>query len=377
MTDEKAVALFYDKTTAKYCSFLASTLALHPSFPEWNSLLSWTQSDPSSGYTIDGQLCFIGEGVGKRKIERTAIVDSMDSDTRAIFEEVRKSRLPLATWETKSASTCSPEVMSAVLLLGEFNWTFCAANDCNTNGKHKNPKEKANRAFAGPDAQTPPWKLPADEDPLQRPVTRSAVASGSSTLSEHGSPMKDKRKRDDEEDRHYTTGSGSSTRASPLSEHGSPGKKRKRDDETYDITAKSLVQRVTCSTMPVKIILMCQLYTGVGTSRTCRWDNHHRRSQTLYVSNIIYTPTCSDPGYGKLHVGIYVAAIQDMMDRRRQQLSKSKPSGDGGDLISDGKDQDDQDHNRGSGSDRRGGHSDRFQGRKGPTDDELVVIEVR
>src|SRR6266550_3713517 len=77
-----------------------------------------------------------------------------------------------------------------------------------------------------------------------------------------------------------------------------------------------------------------------------------RRSQTLYVSDIIEPSKCKNPGYGKLHVGIYVAAIQDMMDRRRQQLSESSPPGDGDDLISGGKDhdgQDDRDHNHGSG----------------------------
>ena len=35
-----------------------------------------------------------------------------------------------------------------------------------------------------------------------------------------------------------------------------------------DITVQSLVQQVTYSTMPVKIILMCQLYAGMGTSCT-------------------------------------------------------------------------------------------------------------
>src|SRR6266550_8198125 len=120
----------------------------------------------------------------------------------------------------------------------------------------------------------------------------------------------------------------------------------------------------------------------------------HRRSQTLYVSDAFEPSKCSNPGYGKLHVGIYVAAIQDMMDRWRQKSSKSKLPGDGGNLTSGGEDQDDQDRNRGSGSGggdghedghglrrsgRRGGHGG-FQssaGRKGPTDDELVIIEVR
>ncbi|KAF8808885.1 hypothetical protein BYT27DRAFT_7188393 [Phlegmacium glaucopus] len=73
------------------------------------------------------------------------------------------------------------------------------------------------------------------------------------------------------------------------------------------------------------------------------------------------------------------------MDRKQQR--QPKPPGDGGDLIDNDKDQDDQDHNEGSGSRcRRGrcggrgvGKSGGFRGsagRRGPTDDELVAIEV-
>jgi hypothetical protein len=83
----------------------------------------------------------------------------------------------------------------------------------------------------------------------------------------------------------------------------------------------------------------------------------HRGSQTLYVSDVFEPSRCKNPGYGKLYVGIYV---QDAMDRWRQKLSEPKLPGDG-DLTSDGEDQDDQDHNRGSGSRCEGGHEDSGQ----------------
>jgi hypothetical protein len=52
VTDEKGVASFYDKTTARFCAPLASTLALHPQASEWFSLVMWTTSVPHSGYAI-------------------------------------------------------------------------------------------------------------------------------------------------------------------------------------------------------------------------------------------------------------------------------------------------------------------------------------
>ena len=113
----------------------------------------------------------------------------------------------------------------------------------------------------------------------------------------------------------------------------------------------------------------------------------HRKSQTLYVSDVIEPPKCKNPGYGKLHVGIYIAAIQDTMDRKQQP--QPKRPGDSGDLLFSDKDQDDK---KGSGrgrkdgrghprgSKRSGGHgldkSGVFQGsagKSGHTDGEMEV----
>lgn len=41
----------------------------------------------------------------------------------------------------------------------------------------------------------------------------------------------------------------------------------------------------------------------------------HRESQTLYLSDLIDTQTCDDPRYGKLHVGIHLAIVQDALNR--------------------------------------------------------------
>jgi hypothetical protein len=52
--DEKGVASYYDKTIARFCVPLASTLALHPqaSSSQWHSLVIWTTSVPCSCYGI-------------------------------------------------------------------------------------------------------------------------------------------------------------------------------------------------------------------------------------------------------------------------------------------------------------------------------------
>jgi hypothetical protein len=161
--DEKAVTNYYQQTTAKYCSQVASTLSLCPTaqFSRWRSLLSWTQSGPSSGYAImDGKLCFIGEGAGQSKVFRAALLDSMDSKTRRIFKELRDSKSSLASWEFKSTDAGPVEVITTVPKFGKFSWTYCSATDWKQNRKHEEAGKKVNLArVIRPDALSPPWSL--------------------------------------------------------------------------------------------------------------------------------------------------------------------------------------------------------------------------
>ena len=46
----------------------------------------------------------------------------------------------------------------------------------------------------------------------------------------------------------------------------------------------------------------------------------HRKTQTLYISHVIEPHSCSNPAYGKIQVGIYIAAIQDTIDRTMQGI---------------------------------------------------------
>ena len=44
----------------------------------------------------------------------------------------------------------------------------------------------------------------------------------------------------------------------------------------------------------------------------------HRATQRLYISELIDVHNCQDPGYGQLQVGIYIAALEDTMNRALQ-----------------------------------------------------------
>jgi hypothetical protein len=100
----------------------------------------------------------------------------------------------------------------------------------------------------------------------------------------------------------------------------------------------------------------------------------HRLTNTLYVSNLIEPPTCKDPGYGKLHVGIYIAGIQDAIDREKQKQQQQHPTspsgspGGGDDDAADGDSSEESQHgghSNGSHEGQRGGQSDNSCGGRG------------
>jgi hypothetical protein len=63
----------------------------------------------------------------------------MESETRRIFEELRKSVTHLGIWKTKGTCAGSGAVMKAVSNLEEFFRSFCDDKACLATQKH--PKE--------------------------------------------------------------------------------------------------------------------------------------------------------------------------------------------------------------------------------------------
>ena len=170
VTDEKGVADFYDKTTARFCTPVASTLALHPkaSFSEWRSLLVWSQSGNTAGYAIaDGLLGFISgeDGSEDDKSHRALMVEAMEPQTRRLFGTLRESSSPVGTWEMKNAAAGSNEVMIAVPKLGDFTWTSCTDAECFKSSARDRQREIVALVVVGHDAEDPPWNLDARSSP--------------------------------------------------------------------------------------------------------------------------------------------------------------------------------------------------------------------
>ncbi|KAF9556378.1 kinase-like protein [Agrocybe pediades] len=66
------------------------------------------------------------------------------------------------------------------------------------------------------------------------------------------------------------------------------------------------------------IVFNCGLYERIGV--------RHRESQTLYLSPLIEPVNSRNPSYGKLHVGLHVAIIQDLLERAESSTNSGTSS---------------------------------------------------
>ena len=196
---EDGVAEYYFRTT-EYLLPIASTLRLHPFFPEWTSIiLRWTKEANHAGWAIaDGALQLTdlhSQDTDDDKEEFHLVEEHIDPKVKLLLDDVRKMYGNLATWEMKSLTVGDKEVFAAIWemgVAGGFEWKPCRGN-C---GK---PEEHAANMLASPtqhprgsDALHPPWTLPVNDDfpPLRRHSDRLAhdIAGPSST---NGPPQLD------------------------------------------------------------------------------------------------------------------------------------------------------------------------------------------
>ena len=51
----------------------------------------------------------------------------------------------------------------------------------------------------------------------------------------------------------------------------------------------------------------------------------HRESQSLFLSNMFELHLVAAPGYGKIHIGIYITALKDAINRFKKLSSSALP----------------------------------------------------
>ncbi len=218
---ESGVAEIYLQHAAEYCRPIASTLAIHASSQEWDSILVWS-TDPTIGrWAIADGALRISRGVTEKGGFAQQLVQNEDDGKKAIIQLLAQHETPLAIWEMKNLSVGTAQtaqVMEEILKRGQtpgkFPWKKCTTGSCSHHRKEVMAESKGGHD-AGFDALSPPWILPstsaADSQPTSpRKGLRSATAQGgtrlsykelSSSFSEDGESVRGKRRNDSDVER--------------------------------------------------------------------------------------------------------------------------------------------------------------------------------
>ncbi|KAI0281843.1 hypothetical protein BGY98DRAFT_178108 [Russula aff. rugulosa BPL654] len=196
-------------------------------------------------------------------------------------------------------------------------------------------EESSENYDAGFDPRSPPWTLPivpstssADSRPTPLGESRrSASAQGGtnarpSYLEPSPSPVEDG---EGERKRKRHNGSDVSEHERPPPKKPKKPKKSKADlrDESYEpptgarkeVNAQAFLQQTWAEAVRNNCTIMV-MHSGNHEIIGIR----HRETQTLYISHVIEPHSCSNPAYGKIQVGIYIAAIQETIDRAKQDI---------------------------------------------------------
>ncbi|KAF8348709.1 hypothetical protein F5887DRAFT_1249742 [Amanita rubescens] len=278
-TDEKALASFYDKTTALFCAPIASTLALRLS--DWDTLLMWTQSANAYGYAIAGGFLQVA-GPTDLADKEAQLKEVMDEETLRLFRSLSTRLASLVTNEFKNMAAGGPEVMLAIPNLSNspsFDWTSCDAPECASATNHERGRKNVAEVSVGPDAKNTPWAFDSRSN-------NSTSLSNPETVRPQGDDESDDDAVDD------------------------PSYK-----DSHDLSAQFIVQQASKhSILPEIHSANLRFYRGMGTGH----------------ADLIEPHACKDPSYGKLHVGIYIAGIKDALDRERQKHDARPPDGGNG-----------------------------------------------
>ncbi|KAJ7173337.1 hypothetical protein C8R46DRAFT_113435 [Mycena filopes] len=278
MADATAVAEFYDSTTAQYCLPIASTLVFHPNSPEWRKIVEFrpdgeARVPPSRFIALEEEY---GPAVAHGpffpfEIPRE-VWQSMELVERdricSLFE-----RLPiLAIWEIFSRSDAADK-----LIMDLDRTTVFPFDDSESATLGLSPLPL--------DALKTPWKRPA------APVKQREILSNAA-----GYPL---RKRTDAANPPRIVPSSRGKAADVL-----PG-----DPPTPESIVQHAWSRAVNRDSTV-IVFHSGNFERIGI--------RDRATQTLYLSDLIEVPTCSEPGYGKLHIGLYITIFRDALDRLAQ-----------------------------------------------------------
>ncbi|RDB15896.1 hypothetical protein Hypma_003546 [Hypsizygus marmoreus] len=327
VSDATSVGRFYDNTIANSCESVASLLAIQPQISEYLPALMWVQRygewRPPSSWEEDFSIRMRFERRTGKHLMVNGLPELLGDETMQNLKMLAQQFPELATCEVGLVSEETEFILRDMdrLTAGGFKPIFCGTVGTSPRNSTCTPP---------PDAHSIPWSENKPLSGLVRPTSkRTTLASRSyaSTSLPRRSRRLQKLSQDVEHERQPKTRTASQT---PNSSDSASRIKRQSD-------VFPPIQRATPRSRQTEYLIQHSWARAVRSDTTIilfhcgnfeRIGIRHRESQTLYLSNLIDVPHDTNPARGKLHVGLYMAAYLDTMDRfiqLRELESQAQP----------------------------------------------------
>ncbi|SJL01254.1 uncharacterized protein ARMOST_04572 [Armillaria ostoyae] len=268
----------------------ASVLAFHPD-----------QSELKSVFVMSGRLAedppdFHSEQYSLQHTVETgtfmsSMLEALDDDRKALLLSARKSLPRLAVYEAYALSGKTVlEEMSGLSTFTVFPWTRGGGSRCRQVSRQVPPPDS--------DASKYLWQTEPSDDSAQMQALsrlRRSERLKISTLDAYKT--------------HEHRPISKHSRKAVVTTQSIPTPK-KTARHRYTANAADFVQRAWAHAVgfdSTVIIFDCGNYLRVGI--------RHRKTQTLYISDLVDICSHTDPTYGKLLVAIHLAIIRDALDR--------------------------------------------------------------
>ncbi|KDQ19252.1 hypothetical protein BOTBODRAFT_51699 [Botryobasidium botryosum FD-172 SS1] len=359
IANELSLVNAYQRTTAEYICPAASMLLLHPRVTAgWAQILLWEIDSTGSLHTTpSGRLKVVPQIAGVRMTEllneappppeRTAACDIIQNlDDTASLSHFMKHLRTIAIWEWKWLPVTSYTVAQKVLRLQRFNafpWKICPneVGICHTH---------MTTSSLGPDDDTLISSLENISAISLHPLNDIPESSLASTVAAK-SVAAQGRMEGLVDSKQPASHESAAVFESPSAAGGMKGKhghgngsREKYTHHDEEDQARDWVQQAWYEAVKEDATFLI-LHSGNHEMIAIR----HRKSQTLFISDIIEPSTFS--GYGKLEIGLYITALQDAFSRAKVLEENAQETGKNG--------------GGGRGSDRDRGGGDNCEGEDG------------
>ncbi|CAA7265526.1 unnamed protein product [Cyclocybe aegerita] len=311
--NEESLVRYYQTQRSPLYAEVASQLVFGIG-GEGGTIFNWydTQNNENTKHNealADGFLCL---DIGERR-------EIADKHKRSIDLLSHHGLSHLAIWEFKNLA-CGPGIMAQVPnLASDFTWTACQerTDDDETStccsaaliNHRTNGRRTVTGRPPGPDAQ--------NQSILDRAIHLT------------------------ERKRHHDSMEGSEAKRARLSDEDASPKRAAELEDEIGLLEAVLEARQTAARVPsefttkeeqdnygkahdvlqqgwTEAVVDDVTYIVFSSGNEEYIGYRQRESQTLYLSALIIPSRATRPAHGKLHVGLYIAAFQDALDRARQ-----------------------------------------------------------